>query len=881
MRSLKTLTRLALLGLAWALWCSEAQAVGYYVRTSGNDSNNGRSPETAFRTIQKAFNVMASGDNLIIGGGTYNEYPTFNRSGSGPQYNFNIHGDITNQAGDGTTVVVGGMKINGNFVRVLNIRFNGSLSVPGKSSDAPTVAWENANTGRMDNCEIYGGVSGVGMRVTKSKLFATETVIHDTPSVGVLVDSVIELWFAKGAIRNCGENGIRIFGATASSVVVDQSIISNNRNNGLCVEGNTRHNVVGTRTKFINNAQNGVKTGVTNGSYVNCLIANNTTNGVEVTGSNPGISFDSCTIAYNGDDGIDADKATKWNGGFWNCIIAFNNDDGIDFNNSYQGWHGNSLVFGNRDGNYDGKPAGQNDISEDPLFVSNSDLHLKNGSPAINALNSTWPNVDMDGNSRPQGARNDMGCYEGSGIAAGNYYVSTQGNDNNDGRSPGRAFRTINKAASVVAAGDKVHIAAGTYQETANFTKVGTEAAPIQFLGQGDVKWQPPGKNQWTAILNNADHTIFENIQFSGENVPRGDGWAYGLHNYYSELTFKNCEFEKMIYGSYNVYAGVKFVSCGFHDGYSHPLWAYYGGVNIDGCEFKNNEHGPLLYRNHYTLVRDSRITGSKSWSMQIGFDPYGDYKPFGTNTPTVENCIIEDNANGLILSLADKDDSIVWNRTRITKTKDFELYLHYCDLQVTPQWRAQFPIDKGGSGLLTYASKLDIRDMKLEDYANGWGLVDYYSDLSMQNVSVKRNYQGMQTYGPTKFSAKNCNFDDNKYWGFLLYNHADGAKAELSGCTMNGNSYGAHFYRSNDKNLRLTDTTIANNSSHGLYLNDCDAEFSPRTMGTRWKLSNNGYHITTYYGKTLFDNITLSDAKYWGALTYYSEVTVRNCNFT
>lgn len=199
----------------------------------------------------------------------------------------------------------------------------------------------------------------------------------------------------------------------------------------------------------------------------------------------------------------------------------------------------------------------------------------------------------------------------------------------------------------------------------------------------------------------------------------------------------------------------------------------------------------------------------------------------------------------------------------------------------MTPKWRKQWPIEKAQSGLYSYASKLDVKDMKFEDYTNGWGFVDYYSDLTMQNVSVIKNSYGMRTYAPVKFAAKNCKFDNNRYWGFQLYNHRQDAKAKMSRCSMSNNAYGAYFYRVSKDNLALRDTTIANNRSHGLYMNDCDAEFSPRTMGTRWKLSNNGYNITAYYGKTKFDSITMSDAKSWAALTYYGDVKVRNCNFT
>jgi len=56
--------------------CSEAVVAGttYYVRTDGNDNNDGRADNAnrAVRTIQKGVDLMGGGDILIVGNGTYN-----------------------------------------------------------------------------------------------------------------------------------------------------------------------------------------------------------------------------------------------------------------------------------------------------------------------------------------------------------------------------------------------------------------------------------------------------------------------------------------------------------------------------------------------------------------------------------------------------------------------------------------------------------------------------------------------------------------------------------------------------------------------------------------------------------------------------------------
>ena len=83
------------------------------------------------------------------------------------------------------------------------------------------------------------------------------------------------------------------------------------------------------------------------------------------------------------------------------------------------------------------------------------------------------------------------------------YYVDgTNGNDSKDGRSLASAFRTISKAASVVAAGDTVRIRAGFYRDHIDLSRGlnGTAAKPITFgpYGNGEVIVDGSARVAWT-----------------------------------------------------------------------------------------------------------------------------------------------------------------------------------------------------------------------------------------------------------------------------------------------------------------------------------------------------------------------------------------------
>ena len=86
----------------------------YFVRTSGNDANDGLTVNTAFATIQKAVNsCTTAGNTIYIGQGTYSEMVEIGinngtNAGSGTANDPNkIIGDYTGQyTGDGSGPVI-------------------------------------------------------------------------------------------------------------------------------------------------------------------------------------------------------------------------------------------------------------------------------------------------------------------------------------------------------------------------------------------------------------------------------------------------------------------------------------------------------------------------------------------------------------------------------------------------------------------------------------------------------------------------------------------------------------------------------------------------------------------------------------------------------
>lgn len=99
--------------------------------------------------------------------------------------------------------------------------------------------------------------------------------------------------------------------------------------------------------------------------------------------------------------------------------------------------------------------------------------------------------------------------------AASSYYVATTGNDSNPGTlaSP---FRTIQKAASVAAAGDTVYIRAGTYRETVTPANSGSSGNPITFQPYNGETVTISGAEPVTAGWTNHSGSIYKSTTSLG-----------------------------------------------------------------------------------------------------------------------------------------------------------------------------------------------------------------------------------------------------------------------------------------------------------------------------------------------------------------------------
>lgn len=106
------------------------------------------------------------------------------------------------------------------------------------------------------------------------------------------------------------------------------------------------------------------------------------------------------------------------------------------------------------------------------LTVGYSDLTVTLDGQEVSAAGT----INMDRN-------HSLNASSGS---SADYFVSMNGNDNNDGSSENSPFRTIARAFEVVQPGETICVLAGTYYESLTPENIGSSSAPITLKGEGN-----------------------------------------------------------------------------------------------------------------------------------------------------------------------------------------------------------------------------------------------------------------------------------------------------------------------------------------------------------------------------------------------------------
>lgn len=329
--------------------------------------------------------------------------------------------------------------------------------------------------------------------------------------------------------------------------------------------------------------------------------------------------------------------------------------------------------------------------------------------------------------------------------------------------------------------------------------------------------------------------------------------------------------------------------------------------IEITGSKFNGNDAGVMFVTSGTFASKVSDYSRNKTWGLSL------------QETNTLKNCTIDSNGiGGVWLANTSTSQSSVKDLS-LTNNRTFGLFAKDSDLAFDPnelkQWNisgSEYIIAGHGSDLsfdrttVSGGSKAAVRlvagnleaskstfsdssdGLSLEDSTallkncvfagNATGLVTLKGNITLSDCELTNNDVGMNSSQHTDLLVERSIFSGNKDWAGRLT-----APGKLVGCSIIENtSNGLYIGESPEKGvLDLIDSTVRKNTGYGVYAMSGDLKITKTSRNATSVVTENGYGIRTQYGTTLLDGIDCVDNAEWGALTYYGNVTVRNCTFS
>jgi parallel beta-helix repeat protein len=364
----------------------------YYVKKSGNDSNNGLSANLPFLTISKAISKADAGDMIFVGAGTYNESINFSSSGESDN-NIVLTADTTGKyTGDSGEVVINttstnGIKIdNHDYITIYGFKIKNTTDSGIYLTNANNINLINnvieSNTGKAINIDQSSNISikdsdiltnGYGVYANNSSaldIINNNFSQNSNYALQILSSNDIDVDFNSLS----SNSGIAIIFVSTTNINTKNNIVSSNQEKGIKISENSQGNF--ENNKIYSNTAEGMYCDNSIGNvFKNNLIYSNSL-GLKLTNICKSSSISSNTVYGNTNEGILIESNSISND-IRDNIVA-NNSIGIKVSNSTGTTESYNNVYNNSSNNYSGINQDSTSINSDPKFVnaSGGDFHL-------------------------------------------------------------------------------------------------------------------------------------------------------------------------------------------------------------------------------------------------------------------------------------------------------------------------------------------------------------------------------------------------------------------------------------------------------------------------------------------------------------------------
>ena len=569
------------------LLCSllSASAVEYFVSPTGNDTNDGRSRDAAFATIQKGATTMAAGDILTIAPGEYRE--NVMREGLGDSLKETlIRAEIP-----GTALLRGDVPAP-EFTKDARFRFVYSAPFDGE----PLAVTEHDTLRVLERKPDLGEVE-----------FEPGTCYYDKEKK-MLYISPSDLRSPAGRKYTVNvKTGHGVFLTKPRNVVIDGLAVT-----GYTAPGTGWHFITGRTwgiallepsnctvrrcTTFLNFG--GIAMNNSSGNLVDgCLaFANRTYNILVFGGSENHDNIIENSYAFRAESGMHfygklAGKVTLRNNRAWGHELDFSNKSGNDDSKKYgiverciglNGFQAHGLthtIMGGTneyDRNYEG-PA------DNILFLREKDLDVNREFADPDTMDFR---LQADSRFRGKDGQPDRGPYP---YKENIYYLSPAGSDQNDGLTSSRAWKDLPSALKKLKSGDTLYLSEGEYEAGESSTLGSPQGEAIRLLGRGFGRVIIKGP----LTFENCSGVEWERLTFTGPVSVNGG----------SQLNFKNCKFGGREGGlSARSVKGLTVSHCFFAD--NSLRLAGGSGTEITGNMFANGNRPAFILEGEDPITR-------------------------------------------------------------------------------------------------------------------------------------------------------------------------------------------------------------------------------------------------------------------------------------
>lgn len=398
----------------------QANAETYYVSNNGNNSNNGQTPQNAFKTLQHASDIVTAGDSIIVMAGNYSGFYHTTSGTATQRILFKGQPGAIINAPNGTTS--DGINLEGSsFVTVDGFEINGVPRAGIRSVINEGVIIRN---NKCDQNGVWGILTG----------FSDDIVIENNE-----------------CSRSVQQHGI-YFSNSSDNPIIRNNICWGNSDCGIHMNGDISLGGDGIISNALVEKNIIYGNGVGGGSGINCdgvqnsiiqnnLLYNNHASGISLYQIDGGAPSSNNVVVNNtilqpadGRWALNVSDGSINNKVFNNIFYSahsFRGSISVDAP-SAQGFKSNNNIITNRMSNDGGNSnmsfaqwqqqmqCDSNSVIAVPaaLFVNVSadNYHLLANSSAVNSGRSSYyskpaPTTDIENNIRPQSAV-DIGAYE-------------------------------------------------------------------------------------------------------------------------------------------------------------------------------------------------------------------------------------------------------------------------------------------------------------------------------------------------------------------------------------------------------------------------------------------------------------------------------------